>query len=177
HLPARRAARHADDPGSRPRGHHRQPEPRRPASRGPLGRGGRRGASLADPRRPPPEGGDPRAARGRGTGARQLTLPRRGTARYLVIEAYPARVLGRNPARHWRVQGSPHEPVPRILMRHVLLTAGLIVCPALTSAQQRPAPAALTLADAIAIAREHNPAYRQALNNAGPAAWAARNAF
>jgi len=62
-------------------------------------------------------------------------------------------------------------------MRHVLLTAGLIVCPALTSAQQRSAPAALTLADAIAIAREHNPAYRQALNNAGPAAWAARNAF
>src|SRR6267378_3559696 len=62
-------------------------------------------------------------------------------------------------------------------MRHVLLTAGLMVCPALTYAQQRPAPAALTLADAIAIAREHNPAYRQALNNAGPAAWAARNAF
>src|SRR5437879_3942589 len=62
-------------------------------------------------------------------------------------------------------------------MRHVLLTAGLIVCPALTSAEQRLAPAALTLADAIAIAREHNPAYRQALNNAGPAAWAARNAF
>ena len=54
---------------------------------------------------------------------------------------------------------------------------GLMVCPALTYAQQRPAPAALTLADAIAIAREHNPAYRQALNNAGPAAWAARNAF
>ena len=51
------------------------------------------------------------------------------------------------------------------------------MCPALTSAQQRSAPAALTLADAIAIAREHNPAYRQALNNAGPAAWAARNAF
>src|SRR5438445_11644247 len=62
-------------------------------------------------------------------------------------------------------------------MRHVLLTTGLIVCPALTSAQQRLAPSALTLADAIAIAREDNPAYRHALNNAGPAAWAARHAF
>jgi len=61
-------------------------------------------------------------------------------------------------------------------MRHVLLTAGLIVCPALTSAQQRSAPAALTLADAIAIAREHNPAYRQALNNALDARERAQNA-
>jgi outer membrane protein len=33
------------------------------------------------------------------------------------------------------------------------------------------------LADAIVIAREKNPAYRQALNNRGPAAWAVRNAF
>src|SRR5439155_997318 len=62
-------------------------------------------------------------------------------------------------------------------MRHVLLTAGLVVCPALAYAQQRPVPASLSLADAVAIAREHNPAYRQALNNAGPAGWAARNAF
>jgi len=62
-------------------------------------------------------------------------------------------------------------------MRHVLLTAGLVVCPALAHAQQRPTPASLSLADAVAIAREHNPAYRQALNNAGPAGWAARSAF
>jgi outer membrane protein len=62
-------------------------------------------------------------------------------------------------------------------MRHVLLTAGLVVCPAVLSAQQRPVPATLSLADAILIAREHNPAYRQALDKAGPAAWGTRNAF
>ena len=61
-------------------------------------------------------------------------------------------------------------------MRHVLLTVGLVVCPALVVAQQS-VPATLSLADAIAIAREHNPTYRQTLNNRGPAAWAVRNAF
>ncbi len=62
-------------------------------------------------------------------------------------------------------------------MRHLLLVvAGLAVCPARARAQQ-PAPAALSLADAITIARAHNPAYRQSLNNRGPAAWAARGAF
>jgi outer membrane protein len=38
-------------------------------------------------------------------------------------------------------------------------------------------PAKLPLADAIALAREHSPAYRQALNDRSPAAWGARNAY
>src|SRR2546422_741424 len=37
--------------------------------------------------------------------------------------------------------------------------------------------AGLSLADAIALARERNPAYRQAQNNRGPAAWGVRNAY
>jgi outer membrane protein len=61
-------------------------------------------------------------------------------------------------------------------MRYVLMTVGLVACPALMVAQQS-VPATLSLADAIAIAREHNPAYRQTLNNRGPAAWGVRNAF
>ena len=61
-------------------------------------------------------------------------------------------------------------------MRHVLLTAGLLLGPAVAGAQQA-VPAALSLADAIAIARDQNPAYRQALNNRRPAAWAVRGAF
>jgi outer membrane protein len=43
--------------------------------------------------------------------------------------------------------------------------------------QQQSVPATLSLADALRIAREHNPTYLQALNNRGPAAWANRNAF
>ena len=63
-------------------------------------------------------------------------------------------------------------------MRHVLLTAGLLLGPAVVAAQQTPqTPAALSLADAIAIARDQNPAYRQALNNRGPAAWGVRGAW
>jgi len=61
-------------------------------------------------------------------------------------------------------------------MRHVLMTVGLVVCPSLVVAQQS-VPATLSLADAVAIAREHNPNYRQTLNNRGPSAWAVRNAF
>jgi len=57
-----------------------------------------------------------------------------------------------------------------------LLTAGLLLGPAVAAAQQA-APAALSLADAIAIARDQNPAYRQALNNRGPAAWGVRGAY
>jgi len=64
-------------------------------------------------------------------------------------------------------------------MRHVLLTAGLLLGPAVAGAQQAPqtTPAALSLADAIAVARDQNPAYRQALNNRGPAAWGVRGAW
>ena len=61
-------------------------------------------------------------------------------------------------------------------MRHVLLTAGLLLGPAVAGAQQA-APAALSLADAIAIAKDQNPAYRQTLNNRGPAAWGVRGAW
>lgn len=46
--------------------------------------------------------------------------------------------------------------------------------PAGTSA---PNTAALSLSDAIAIAHEHNPAYRQFVNNRPPAVWGTRNAW
>jgi outer membrane protein len=61
-------------------------------------------------------------------------------------------------------------------MRHVLFSAGLLLGPAALGAQQA-APTTLSLADAIAIARDQNPSYRQALNNSGPAAWGVRNAY
>ncbi len=61
-------------------------------------------------------------------------------------------------------------------MRHVLLSVGLAVCPAL-SASQQPTPANLSLADAIALAREHNPFYRQTLHDRAPARWGVRSAF
>ena len=72
-------------------------------------------------------------------------------------------------------------------MKHVLLVAGLVLGPAtVAGAQQpttpRPTPAQVTaaglsLADAIAVAREKNPAYRQAQNNLAPAAWGVRGAY
>jgi outer membrane protein len=61
-------------------------------------------------------------------------------------------------------------------MRKLLITAGLLLCPALAVAQQS-TPVTLSLADAIAVARDKNPAYRQTLNNRGPAAWGVRNAY
>jgi outer membrane protein len=61
-------------------------------------------------------------------------------------------------------------------MRHFLFMLGLLGAAGSATAQQA-APATLSLADAIAIAREHNPTYRQTVNNRGPAAWATRNAF
>ncbi len=61
-------------------------------------------------------------------------------------------------------------------MRSLLLAVGLGAGPALAAAQA-PVPAQLSLADAIAIARQNNPAYRQALNDRGPAGWAVRNAW
>ncbi len=69
-------------------------------------------------------------------------------------------------------------------MKHVLIVAGLLVAsatPIAVAAQQpttaRPNIAALSLADAIAVARENNPGYRRAQNNQGPASWAVRNAY
>src|SRR5437879_10284337 len=72
-------------------------------------------------------------------------------------------------------------------MKEVLLVAGLVLGPATVAVTQQPTPppttpahvtaAGLSLADAIAVAREKNPAYRQAENNRGPAAWGVRNAY
>jgi outer membrane protein len=61
-------------------------------------------------------------------------------------------------------------------MRPYLLAFGLLVSAGAVAAQQT-VPASLSLDDALAIARDHNPAYRQALNSRGPAAWRSRNAF
>ena len=63
-------------------------------------------------------------------------------------------------------------------MNRLLLSIALlgIAQPALAQ-QQQAVPATLSLADALRIAREHNPTYLQAVNNRGPAAWANRNAF
>jgi outer membrane protein len=60
-------------------------------------------------------------------------------------------------------------------MRLALCTLGLVLCPALAVGQSLPAK--LSLADAITLAREYSPSYRQALNDRGPAAWGARNAY
>lgn len=62
-------------------------------------------------------------------------------------------------------------------MRHVTIIAALLALPALGAAQQVDVPATLSLADAITIAREHSPAYRQATNDRTPAAWGVRNAW
>ncbi|HYS00025.1 MAG TPA: TolC family protein, partial [Gemmatimonadales bacterium] len=61
-------------------------------------------------------------------------------------------------------------------MRPFLLSVGLAVCPALAVCQQ-PVPATLSLADAIALARQNNPAYRQTIHDRSPAAWGVRNAW
>jgi outer membrane protein len=60
-------------------------------------------------------------------------------------------------------------------MKHWMYVAVLAATPAL--AAQQSAPARLSLADALAIARTNNPSYRQVLNDRGPAAWGVRNAF
>src|SRR6267143_648175 len=64
----------------------------------------------------------------------------------------------------------------RKLMRPFLLSVGLAVCPALAICQQL-VPATLSLADAIALARQNNPAYRQTIHDRSPAAWGLRNAW
>ena len=69
-------------------------------------------------------------------------------------------------------------------MRQVLIVAGLLLGPAADAVAQQPTTptkpamtAGLSLSDAIAVAREKNPAYRQAQNNRGPAAWGVRAAY
>src|SRR5205814_434648 len=64
----------------------------------------------------------------------------------------------------------------RKLMKPLLLSVGLVVCPTLAFCQQ-PVPATLSLADAIALARQHNPAYQQTIHDRSPAAWGVRNAW
>ena len=61
-------------------------------------------------------------------------------------------------------------------MRHLLLSVGLGVWPALALCQH-PVPANLSLADAITLARVNNPAYRQTIHDRAPAAWGVRNAY
>ena len=60
-------------------------------------------------------------------------------------------------------------------MRKTLFAVGLLVCPALAGAQS--VPASLSLADAIAIARDNNPAYRQTLATRSASLWNARSAW
>src|SRR5438093_13411488 len=67
-------------------------------------------------------------------------------------------------------------PRMRKLMRPLILSVGLAVCPALATRQQ-PITVTLSLADAIALARQHNPAYRVTLNDRTPAGWGGRNAW
>src|SRR5467141_3299057 len=69
-------------------------------------------------------------------------------------------------------------------MKQVLIVAGLLLGPAAVAVAQQPTTptkpaitAGLSLSDAIAVAREKNPAYRQAQNNRGPAAWGVRAAY
>jgi len=68
-------------------------------------------------------------------------------------------------------------------MRQMLLVAGLLLGRATVAVAQQPTTATpsftagLSLADAIASAREKNPAFREVQNNRGPAAWGVRNAY
>src|SRR5512135_808624 len=97
-----------------------------------------------------------------------------------------AAFINRNLTEALRVQGGafgtfPKEPVhlrpsARIRMKSIVLCLGLACAAGAATAQQR-VPATLSLADALAIAQDHNPLYRETLNNRGPAAWATRNAF
>ena len=68
-------------------------------------------------------------------------------------------------------------------MRQLLIVAGLLAGPAAVAVAQQPttttptATAGLSLTDAIALAREKSPAYRQAENKRGPAGWGVRGAY
>ena len=68
-------------------------------------------------------------------------------------------------------------------MRQMVLVAGLLLGRATIAVAQQPTTgtpsitARLSLADAIASAREKNPAFREVQNNRGPAAWGVRNAY
>src|SRR5213082_2847674 len=80
-------------------------------------------------------------------------------------------VARRNLRRSRRVRGVVPTTGPRIAMRLLLCSVGLAICPVLAVCQ-RPVPAKLSLADAVALARSNNPLYGQAINDRAPAAWA-----
>ncbi len=66
--------------------------------------------------------------------------------------------------------------------RHLLLILGLPIARVAAAQDSTLVPrleprATLTLSDALSQAQAHSPAYRQTLNNAGPARWAVRNAY
>src|SRR5258705_10068926 len=72
----------------------------------------------------------------------------------------------------------------RTTMGQMLIVAGLLLGPPTVAVAQQPRPpskpvptAGLSLSDAIAVAREKNPAFRQAQNNRAPAAWGVRGAY
>jgi outer membrane protein len=67
-------------------------------------------------------------------------------------------------------------------MRPLPLLAVLLALPVGATAQEatpsaRDVPATLSLADALSIARQNSPTYRQAKNDEAPAAWGVRNAW
>jgi len=59
-------------------------------------------------------------------------------------------------------------------MKYAPFAAALLLCPFPALGQR---PKGLSLADAIALARDSNPAYRQALHDRAPAVWGVRNAW
>jgi len=60
-------------------------------------------------------------------------------------------------------------------MRYALAILGLALAPVLAAAQS--APARLSLAEAMTVARANNPTYRQSQHDRSPAAWGVRNAY
>src|SRR5918996_5026906 len=62
-------------------------------------------------------------------------------------------------------------------MRFAILIAASLSLPGLARSQQPSVPATLSLADAITIARQNNPTYRQVTNDRAPAAWRVRNGW
>jgi outer membrane protein len=62
-------------------------------------------------------------------------------------------------------------------MRFVTLIAASLALSGVARGQQPSVPATLSLSDAITIARQNNPTYRQVTNDRPPAAWRVRNAW
>jgi len=73
--------------------------------------------------------------------------------------------------------GTDPTQVPETAMPRRFLAAAVLALPASLGAQRPAVPAGLPLADALAIARDNNPAYRQVLNDRGPAGLTTRGAY